>query len=125
VDRDTENGALRAAQIRKETGDSGVEFLPADLSSQKEIRSLAEDIGKKHPRLHILVNNPGAMFPERRESADGIEMTFALNYLGFSLLSNLLLDALKAGAPARIVNTSSRSHVRARIHFDDLEYRSK
>jgi NAD(P)-dependent dehydrogenase (short-subunit alcohol dehydrogenase family) len=72
----------------------------------------------------VLVNNAGAIFPRRQESVDGIEMTFALNYLGYFLLTNLLLDTLKASAPARIINVSSRSHARAQINFDDLQSRS-
>lgn len=96
----------------------------ADLSSQQEIRQLVQQFNEHHQRLDVLVNNAGAIFDKRRESVDGIEMTFALNYLGYFLLTNLLLDTLKASAPGRIINVSSRSHARAQINFDDLESRS-
>jgi NAD(P)-dependent dehydrogenase (short-subunit alcohol dehydrogenase family) len=125
VDRDAETGAATAGQIARETGNGAVEFLQADLSAQEEIRRLARRFESRHHRLDVLVNNAGAIFSRRQESVDGIEMTFALNYLGYFLLTNLLLDTLKASAPARIVNVSSRSHARARIDFDDLQSRSR
>ena len=124
VDRDAEKGALTVEQIKQQTGNSVVELMVADLSSQQEIRRLAQQFNERYQRLDVLVNNAGAIFDERRESVDGIEMTFALNYLGYFLLTNLLLDTLKASAPARIINVSSRSHARAQINFDDLESHS-
>ncbi len=124
VDRDAQQGAATVDQIKQQTGNAAVDLLVADLSSQQAIRQLARDFTSGYARLDVLVNNAGAIFDERRESADGIEMTFALNYLGYFLLTNLLLDTLKASAPARIINVSSRSHARARINFDDLESRT-
>lgn len=96
--------------IRRETGNPDVEFIRADLSSQAEIRRLARVFLEKHDRLHVLVNNAGALFAERRDSIDGIEMTLALNHLAYFLLTKLLLDVLKASAPSRIVNVASRAH---------------
>jgi NAD(P)-dependent dehydrogenase (short-subunit alcohol dehydrogenase family) len=124
VDRSAAKGVIVLEQIKRQTGNSALEFLRVDLSSQREIHQLVQQFTSRHRHLHVLVNNAGAMFAERRESVDGIEMTFALNYLGYFLLTNLLLDTLKAGAPARIINTSSRSHSRAKINFDDPESHS-
>lgn len=124
VDRNAEQGAVTVDQVRHETGNPAVEFLWADLSAQQEVRRVAQHVESHYQRLDVLVNNAGAMFARRRESVDGIEMTFALNYLSQFLLTNLLLDMLKASAPARVVNVSSRSHARAEIDFDDLENRS-
>ncbi len=124
VDRDAEKGPATAKQIERQTSDGAVEFMRADLSAQQEIRRLVQQFESRHRRLDVLVNNAGAIFARRQESVDGIEMTFALNYLGYFLLTNLLLDTLKASAPARIVNVSSRSHTRARINFDDMQSRS-
>ncbi len=124
VDINTEKGTATTREIQAQTGNPSVEFIQADLSSQNDIRLLARQFLALHQRLDVLVNNAGAMFAERQESVDGIEMTLALNYLGYFLLTNLLLDALKASAPARIVNVSSRSHARATIDFDDLQFRS-
>lgn len=79
----------------------------ADLSSQKEIRVLAQQFLAKYDRLDVLINNAGATFGERMESVGGIEMTFALNHLGYFLLTNLLRDILEASAPSRVINVSS------------------
>jgi NAD(P)-dependent dehydrogenase (short-subunit alcohol dehydrogenase family) len=125
VDRDAHKCTATVKQIKQQTGNTAVEFMGADLSSQQEIHHLVRRFTRHYQCLDVLVNNAGAIFDERRESVDGIEMTFALNYLGYFLLTNLLLDTLKASAPARIINTSSRSHARARIRFDDLESRSE
>ncbi len=124
VDRSATKGVIVIDQIERQTGNTALEFMRVDLSSQREIHQLVQQFTSRYRRLDVLVNNAGAMFGERQESIDGIEMTFALNYLGYFLLTNLLLDMLKASAPARIVNTSSRSHARARINFDDLESRT-
>lgn len=109
--------------IRQKSGNSQVDYLAADLSSQAEIRRLAEGFHDRYQRLDVLVNNAGSFFFRRQESVDGIEMTLALNHLNYFLLTNLLLDRIKASAPARIVNVASGSHLGARIDFDDLEMR--
>jgi NAD(P)-dependent dehydrogenase (short-subunit alcohol dehydrogenase family) len=85
------------------------------------VRRLADDFKSHFSRLDVLVNNAGAVFLTRHESADEIEMTFGLNHLNYFLLTNLLLDMLIASAPARVVNVSSGAHNGARLNFDDLE----
>lgn len=110
VGRNSERGRQSTEAIRRETGNEAVEFLSADLSSQAEVRSLAKEFLARHRCLHVLVNNAGALYALRQESVDGIEMTLALNHLGPFLLTNLLMDALKAAAPARIVNVASAAH---------------
>jgi NAD(P)-dependent dehydrogenase (short-subunit alcohol dehydrogenase family) len=100
-----------------------LEFLTADLSSQAEVRALADEFKRGYTQLHVLVNNAGALFTSYRESVDGIEMTFALNHLSYFLLTNLLLDAIIASAPARIVNVSSDAHEGSTINFDDPGFR--
>jgi NAD(P)-dependent dehydrogenase (short-subunit alcohol dehydrogenase family) len=97
----------------------------ADLSVQAQVRRLAQEFKRRYSRLDVLINNAGGFFMKRQLSADGIEMTFALNYLSVFLLTSLLLDTLKASAPARIVNISSDAHRRARINFEDLELERK
>ena len=99
---------------------AAVEFLAADLSSQADIRRLAREFQERYRRLDVLINNAGAIFAMRQESVDGIEMTLALNHLGYFLLTSLLLDTLKASAPARIINISSHSHESVKaFDFDD------
>ena len=97
-------------RILDETGNREVRYLLADLSSQGDVRRLADQVKEQIPRLDVLLNNAGAIFLSNRSSVDGIEMTFALNHLGYYLLTTLLLDLLKDSAPARIVNVSSSSH---------------
>lgn len=108
--RNRERGRQVTEAIQRETGNPAVEFMCAELSSQAEVRRLAQEFLARHRRLHVLVNNAGALFALRRESVDGIEMTLALNHLGPFLLTNLLLDALKAAGSARIVNVASEAH---------------
>lgn len=115
--------AETAARISRATGNPRVEFLVADLSVQAQIRQLAETLKRKYDRLDVLVNNAGGFFMQRRESADGIELTWALNHLNYFLLTTLLTDLLAASAPARVVNVSSDAHRGARFRFDDVEFR--
>jgi NAD(P)-dependent dehydrogenase (short-subunit alcohol dehydrogenase family) len=109
--------------IRKETLGAQIEGLCADLSSRADIHAMCDVFRERHGRLDVLVNNAGGLFLKRKESVDGVEMTFALNHLGYFLLTRLLLDTLIAAAPSRIVNVSSTAHTRASLDFDDLEGR--
>lgn len=120
VGRNPEKTAGVANAIRK-AGGKGVETIVADLAVMDGVRRAADVFLTRHDRLHILVNNAGAMFVNREVNADGYEKTFALNHLAYFLLTNLLLDALKAAAPARIVNVSSMAHQGARLDFDNLQ----
>lgn len=113
--------AATVDRIGRQTGNSSVEFLLADLSSQKEVHNLAAEFKSRHDRLDVLVNNAGAIVLSRRKSVDGLELTFALNHLSYFVLTDLLLDVLVSSAPARIVNVSSSSHRRTQINFDDLQ----
>ncbi|MCE9618639.1 MAG: SDR family oxidoreductase [Planctomycetes bacterium] len=125
VGRNRERCEFTAESIRRATGNPRVEFIAADLSSQREIRRLAREFHERHDRLDVLVNNAGALFALRRESVDGIEMTMALNHLACFLLTNLLLDTLKASAPSRIVNVSSSAHDDVKgFDFEDPQVRT-
>lgn len=108
-------------EIRAASGNPNVDSLLADLSSQQDIRRLAAEFWTQYSHLHVLLNNAGATFTTRQLSVDGIEMTFALNHLAYFLLTNLLLDILKASAPARIINVSSDAHSGGKIDFDNLQ----
>jgi NAD(P)-dependent dehydrogenase (short-subunit alcohol dehydrogenase family) len=94
----------------------------ADLSSQADIRRLAENFKARHPRLHVLVNNAGVALRKRSVTADGVETVFAVNSLAPFLLTTLLLDILKLSAPARVVNVAGDFHRKATIRFDDLMF---
>jgi retinol dehydrogenase 12 len=121
VGRNPERGAATVSHIRQETGNSAVELMVADLSAQAQVRQLASEIQRRFPRLDVLINNAGALFSRRQLSQDGIEMTFALNHLAYFLLTNLLLDPLKASVSARIINVSSEAHRGAGLDFTDLQ----
>jgi len=121
VGRNPDKCATVGERVKSETGNPQVEFLSADLSSQAQVRRLAEAFKQKYDRLEVLVNNAGAYYLTRQDCVDGIELTFALNHLGYFLLTNLLLDLIKASAPARIVNVSSNAHQSARMDFASLK----
>ena len=121
VGRNAEKCARIAAAIKEQTGSAHVTYLVGDLSAQKEVRRVAQEYREQYRRLDVLVNNAGAVYFDRQVSADGIEMTFALNHLGYFLLTTLLLDLIVASAPARVINVSSEAHRRVRLDFDDLE----
>lgn len=101
--------------------DGGVDVYVADLSSQAEVRRLANEVLQGHPRIHVLINNAGGYWNSRHVTADGLEYTFALNHLAPFLLTNLLLDSLKKSTAARIVTVSSNAHRMGRIDFDNLQ----
>lgn len=124
VGRNPEKSAAVAQRLREQTGNPNVEFLLADLSVQKQVRALAQTFRERYHRLDVLINNAGAVYLNRQETADGLELTFALNHLSYFLLTHLLLDQLKASAPARIVNVASRAHIRTPgLNFSDLQTR--
>jgi NAD(P)-dependent dehydrogenase (short-subunit alcohol dehydrogenase family) len=100
---------------------SQLSYFVADLSSQESVRQLAKEFIDNYDRLHVLVNNAGVFVQKRELTADVIERTFAVNHLAPFLLTNLLLDRLKAGAPSRIVTTSSIAHRGAKMDFADLQ----
>ena len=123
--RNPEKGESTVAYIQRETGNQSVEFMLANLSIQDQIRALAREFQNQYSRLDVLVNNAGAIFLKRQLSAEGVEITFATNYINYFLLTNLLLDTLKASAPSRIVNVSSDMQKNAKIDFDDLQAERK
>jgi len=123
VGRNPQKCIAAVARFRQESANPAVDYLLADLSSQKQIRRLAGEFLERYDHLHVLINNAGAFFLRRKESVDGVEMTFALNHLAYFLLTNLLLERLKASAPARIINVSSNSHLGIEMNFADLQGR--
>jgi retinol dehydrogenase-14 len=120
VGRSRERGEAALAEIKAESGNLKVELMLADLASQTALRRLAEEFKNKYQRLDALVNNAGVFLTRRTLTEDGIELHFAVNYLAQFLLTNLLLDLLKASAPARVVNVAGEYHRKATLDFDDL-----
>jgi NAD(P)-dependent dehydrogenase (short-subunit alcohol dehydrogenase family) len=121
VARSPERGAAAIDRITAaKPGGGAVDVLSADLSSQASVRELAAGALRRYPRIEVLVNNAGAMNGTRRLTADGIELTWAVNHLAPFLLTTLLLERLEESAPARIVTTSSDAHKGNLVPFDDL-----
>ena len=114
-----------AERIRQETGNPKVDFLVADLSVQAQVRRVATEFRQRYDRLDVLINNAGAFYMQREMSTDGHEMTWALNHLAYFLLTDLLLDMLKASAPARIINVASDAHQGGTINLIDPEGKEK
>ncbi|KKK66203.1 hypothetical protein LCGC14_2966450, partial [marine sediment metagenome] len=121
VCRNRNRGEAAMDEIKAQSGNESVELMIADLASQKSIRQLVKDFTDKYQQLHVLINNAGVAKANRTLTVDGIETTFAINYLAPFLLTNLLLDALKASTPARIVNVSSMVYKWGTIDFDNLQ----
>lgn len=120
IGRNRTKNEYSTQRIKEETANPAVEYMLADLSSQKEIRALARQFHENYDRLDVLVNNAGATFGKRLESVDGIEMTFALNHLGYFLLTSLLRETLEASRPSRVINVSSSLHKLGKIDFDNI-----
>lgn len=129
IGRNEAKTSAAAQAIMAETGRRDITWLVADLSRQDAVRDLATRLRREQPKIHVLANNAGAMFLDRHETVDGLEQTFALNHLSYFTLTLLLLPSLYAasgtGAPARVINVSSRAHENAKVDLDDLQLRRK
>ncbi|MCY3753400.1 MAG: SDR family oxidoreductase [Alphaproteobacteria bacterium] len=121
VGRNPQRGEQAARAIRAEVPRADVRFERADLSLLDENRRIARIVAESADRLDVLVNNAGAIFSRRQVTADGLEATFALNHMSYFLLTNLLLNRLRAAEAGRIVVVASIAHRRAELDFDDLQ----
>lgn len=129
VSRNEAKCAETAKRITEKTGNSSIVYYAADLSVQGEVRGLANKLNENLLRLDVLINNAGAWFAERKLSADGVEMTWALNHLSYFLLTHELTDLLKRTAEehgeARIINQASSSHLEGEMYWDDLGFEQR
>ena len=120
--RDPERGRQARSEIMTSSGSRTVNVMECDLASFESIRSFTTEFAKRYDRLDVLINNAGVWNFERRESRDGIEEIFAVNYLAPFLMTSLLLGLLKKSTPSRIINVSSGLHA-GTIHFEDIEFK--
>ena len=118
--RSVERGETAAVEVRKRSGNDNAVFVQLDLASLDSVRKFAAKILEEEPRIDILINNAGVVNNVYTKSADGFELTFAINHLGHFLLTNLLLDRIKEAPSARIINVASEAYRRAQIDFNDL-----
>ena len=122
VGRDEAKTRRTVDEVKQRSGSSNVDSLLCDFSSQASIRALAEAYRAKYDRLDVLVNNAGTVNEHRTVTNDGIESTFAVNHLGYFLLTNLLLELIVKSAPSRIVVVSSAGHYRGTMDLEDLGF---
>ncbi|HLZ58217.1 MAG TPA: SDR family oxidoreductase [Ktedonosporobacter sp.] len=120
VARNRSKGEAAQAEIKQITGNENVDLLVANLSLLQEVRRLAEEFQQKYSQLHILVNNAGGVYSSRTITSEGLEATLVFNYLAPFLLTELLINTLKASAPARVINVSTMIHS-SNIAFDNLQ----
>lgn len=118
--RDRSRGEKACLEITNATGNREVDVLPMDLSSQASIREAGRSFRESHRALHVLVNNAGVWRQKRQVSAEGVEVTWATNVLGYFLLSQELLPVLRAAGPARIVNVASQ--FAGELDLTDVEF---
>ncbi|MCK4464477.1 MAG: SDR family oxidoreductase [Bacteroidales bacterium] len=118
--RNKERGETARQDIIQTSGNNNIELILIDLTDLGSVRKAAEEIKAKYDHIDVMLNNAGGYFEKRKTSKDGYEYTFAMNHLGHFLLTNLLLDELKAAVNARIINLSSDIHKKGHIYFDDL-----
>jgi len=123
--RDTTKGEGVAQELRASTGNARAHVLEIDLGSLQSVRQAARHFWDRWSRLDILINNAGVMATPHGYTPDGFELQFGTNHLGHYLLTTLLLPALRAAAPARVVALSSSGHRRSDVHFEDLQYRTR
>jgi NAD(P)-dependent dehydrogenase (short-subunit alcohol dehydrogenase family) len=122
VARDARRGEAALAAVRDVAGPASASLLLCDMASLAAVRALAKEVETRHARVDVLVNNAGSVKMTRETTPDGLEWTFAANYLGHFLFTNLLLDLLRRSAPVRIVNVSSVGHRQGSIDFDNLQF---
>lgn len=119
VCRDQTRAKEAIAEIKEKTGSESIDLILADLSSQKEIHKLVSEFRKRYDKLHVLINNAGVNLHKLTLTEDGIETTFAVNYLAHFMLCNLLFDILQKSAPSRIINVASSVQAKS-FDFDDF-----
>ncbi len=121
VARDPTRGEIALQRLRSAGPKAAHAIHYADLSTIQEMKRVAGEIAAAEPRIDVLINNAGALFSSRQVTADGLEMTFATNHMSYFVVTLGLADRLRSTPGARVVNTASAAHRRARLDFDDLQ----
>ncbi len=121
VCRNREKGEAALSEMKEKSGNKSLDLMLGDMSSMRSVRQLASEFRRKYDRLHVLVDNAGLFMLRRKTTGDGLETTFEVDYLSHFLLTGLLIDLLKAGAPSRLVEVSSIAHYNGHVDFDDLQ----
>ena len=125
IARDEKRAEATLAKLRAANPDSNHVSHLADLSLMAETKRVGEEIALREARIDVLLNNAGALFNRREETAEGLEKTFATNHMAYFVLTNVLLDKLKSTPGARIVCTASDAHKGNTLDFDDLQSKKR
>ncbi|MFE3257888.1 SDR family NAD(P)-dependent oxidoreductase [Nocardia sp. NPDC059091] len=121
--RDVEKGKQAVARITEIAPGARLSVVALDLASLESVRAAAAELRTAHPRIDLLINNAGLMYPPRQNTADGFELQFGTNHLGHFALTGLVLDLLLKTPNSRVVTVASLAHrFRGKIHFDDLQW---
>src|SRR5258708_6437307 len=121
VARDKARGESALTRLRERGPGIAHGIHYADLSRIDEMKRVASEIAAAEPKIDVLINNAGALFNSRQTTSDGLEMTFALNHMSYYVMTHFLRGSLVAGAPSRVVNTSSDAHKGNTLDFNDLQ----
>lgn len=121
IARDQKRGAITLAKLKQGNPNVSHAAHYGDLSSIADMNRVAGEVANSEPRIDVLINNAGAVFLSRKLSVDGLEMTFATNHMNYFVVTNVLLDRLKATPGARIVSTASDAHKSGKLDFGDLQ----
>ena len=113
------------ADILSELPQAEVEFMQLDLADLAQVREFAAAVHKRFDRLDLLINNAGVMGPPVGKTAQGYELQFGINHMGYFALTGQLLDLLTATPGARIVNVSSLAHRQGKMNFNDLNFEAR
>jgi NAD(P)-dependent dehydrogenase (short-subunit alcohol dehydrogenase family) len=122
VARDKDKGQAALKQAKRDSGNSSIHLLLADLSLQSEVRKLALEVSKMFPRLDTLINNAAIVPAARQVTSEGMEMQLAVNHLAPFLLTNVLLEHLQKSEQGRVITVSSIAHERGKINFADMQH---
>lgn len=118
---DKQKGIIAQNDIATKTNSDSLELLVTDLASQNAVRQAVHKFKSRHSRIDVIVNNAAVLLEHRQETEDGVEKTYAVNYLSHFLLTNLLLDLLEKSAPSRVINVTSSLHANVTLDLDDLQ----
>ncbi|MFX3626123.1 MAG: SDR family oxidoreductase [bacterium] len=125
VARNEEKLKTSKQELIKSSGNENISYFIADLSLINDIKKVVEEIKQAHPVIDVLVNNAGAMFSERQETNEGVELTFATNHINYFLFTKLLLENIKAAPKARITGVSSEAQKMTKtVNWDDIEFKN-
>ncbi len=123
--RNPNKGQAALEKIMQAHPQADVQVMIVDLANFESVKAFSAEFKKSFQKLDLLINNAGVMVPPYSKTANGFELQFGTNHLGHFLLTNELMNLLKATPGSRIVNVSSMAHKSGKINFDDLNWEKR